>query len=274
MTIKLQIPATIKTAYAVIDGQEYALDVVKGSGVNSVIVKDIPVNSDEPVKIYFGGNDYFANGCDHYYKSYQTVAPSCATHGYTIYKCAFCNVTYRGDFKANLPHDFSGERKTETPATELENGKDYVLCANCDAKKIIETQYRNIAEESNTETTDGINQWVYVSSMFDGDDTTSWTNGTTPVEIVHSFREAYVDKAEITFEIIGGQDLTVYIFDGAEWQSIETWNSADEQSGGSKFTKEFDISARIGGVKFVFNSSRGCTKICEIAVNGIVDIVK
>jgi hypothetical protein len=62
MTVKIYIPARVKTAYAVVNGEEQLLTVNRGSGINTVIIKDIPVNG-EDVKIYFGENSLCDNGC-------------------------------------------------------------------------------------------------------------------------------------------------------------------------------------------------------------------
>jgi Obg family GTPase CgtA-like protein len=51
MTVKLRVPSYATSAYAVIDGEMQMLQVTKGSGINTVTVKDIPVNG-EDVKIY------------------------------------------------------------------------------------------------------------------------------------------------------------------------------------------------------------------------------
>ena len=272
MTIKLQVPSNVTTAYAVMNGKEYTLDVVRGSGVNAITVKDIPVNSDEPIKIYFGGNEDFANGCDHYYKLLETVAPTCKAHGYTTYKCAFCNVTYKADFVGLKDHDFSGERVTDEEATADSEGLDYIVCKNCDTRKEFVTVYTNVATEANSTTTDGVNEWVYVEDIYDGDESSSWTNGTGPAEIINSFTESEIEYVEIRFEVYAPQKMIFYTYDGAEWKQIDEWDSTADTSADAIKVKRYEINEKIKGIRFVFEgTSKGCTKVYEISAYGTTD---
>lgn len=312
MTVKLQVPTNVTSAYAVIDGVQQPVTVSKGSGVNAITVKDVPVNSDEPVKIYFGGNDLYDNGCYHRYGRIETVKAGCETHGYAVYECIFCYVTYKTNYtvpkghsftvfkevvepgcetegytlygcencdktsKTDLAkpkgHDFSQNREIIKEATKTEDGLVLAKCSGCNIEKEITTTYANIAPKAELTATDGINAWTYLGEMFDGKDTTGWTNGTNPVELLLEFNTSSVDYVEVIFERYCDQSLVVSIYDGTEWTDIGTWSSLTDANGTSKHTVSFDVEKSIKSVKITFNdTSRGCTKVCEIGIYGITD---
>ncbi len=268
MTIKLQIPYNITSAYAVIGDKVQMLNVTKGSGVNSIVVKDIPLTG-ENVKIYFGGNDIYSNGCDHRYEKISTTTPTCTQMGVAVYECWRCGASYKGDFKAIKDHDFSGERVTVTAPSATENGLDKIKCKNCDTYKEIVTKYANVATATKTRTTDGVNQWVYVEDMFDGNTSTGWTNGTDVVDIIALFDTASIEYVEVIYERYSSQTLTILVYDGENWTPLE--NLTSEESGG-KVTVRCEVNERIKGVQLKFTSSIGCTKVCEFVVYGIEDV--
>ncbi|MBR2296273.1 MAG: polysaccharide deacetylase family protein, partial [Clostridia bacterium] len=279
MTAKLQVPFTINSAYAVIDGVEYDLEVTKGSGVNSIIVKDIPVNG-ENVKIYFGGNDACDNGCAHIYQYTENVAATCSSRGYVIATCAICNHSYKSGYIKQKSHVLSDEKVVEKVPTLEENGLTTIKCINCDYKKEIVTALENIAPKALMDLTDGINEWVDASSIVDDNLETWWTNGTNNPELTFTFNNAYVDHVAITInrfpdewiENGSNQKFTVSIYDGTQWTELDSWDEQSETSDDSPITVNFDIGKEIMGVKFYFDeTSTGCTTIREATVVAIIE---
>ena len=54
--------------------------------------------------------------------SKSVVAPTCTAEGYTIYECnEVPGLTYKGDYKAKLPHAYDAGKVTK-PATIYEKG--------------------------------------------------------------------------------------------------------------------------------------------------------
>ncbi|MBO5374049.1 MAG: polysaccharide deacetylase family protein, partial [Clostridia bacterium] len=273
MTIKVQVPGTVTSAYTVINGEEQTLEVIRGSGVNAVVVKNAPANG-EPVKIYFGGNNVYNNSCPHNYIPQDAVAPTCGTHGYTPYKCSRCGAAYKTNFTSPLGHDFTGEREAVKTATELEDGLDKIKCKTCNKYKEIPTKFGNVAKYSVINTSEGINEWTYSASMVDDDLTTGWICGTSAPEISFAFNSAKISSAEITFfrEYAMTQGFKVHALIDGEWTELHSWSSEDDESGDSQITVTIDIEKRMTGIKFCFEgTSEGCTNVKEIALTGVVD---
>ena len=271
MTAKLQIPFTINSAYAVIDGVEYDLSVSKGSGVNTVTVRDLPVNGSD-VKIYFGGNDACDNGCAHMYQYDENISATCQSRGYTVGTCIICGNSFKTKYTKVKEHELSDERVVEKEPTSTENGLITIKCLNCDYKKEIITSIADITESGTLTTTDGINQWVYPSDIIDGNKGTAWVCGTNNPEIVLAFNEKYVTKTEITLKRSLGvaQKFTVSAYDGEAWHEIGSWDYNEDTSTDDIITLSFDVNMNAKQIKYYFDSSAsGCTSINEITVLAI-----
>lgn len=63
----------------------------------------------------------------------SVVAPTCTAEGYTIYECnEVPGLTYKGDYKAKLPHAYDTGKVTK-PATIYEKGTKTFTCTSCGA---------------------------------------------------------------------------------------------------------------------------------------------
>lgn len=61
----------------------------------------------------------------------NVVAPTCTAEGYTIYECnEVPGLTYKGDYKAKLPHAYDAGKVTK-PATIYEKGVKTFTCTSC-----------------------------------------------------------------------------------------------------------------------------------------------
>ena len=61
----------------------------------------------------------------------SVVAPTCTAEGYTIYECnEVPGLTYKGDYKAKLPHAYDAGKVTK-PATIYEKGTKTFTCTSC-----------------------------------------------------------------------------------------------------------------------------------------------
>lgn len=271
MTAKFQVPFTINSAYAVIDGVEYDLTISRGSGVNTITLRDIPVNGPD-VKIYFGGNDDCQNGCAHIYQYGEKINSTCQERGYTVATCAICGNSFKTNYTSPKSHTLSNERVVEKEPTLTENGLITIKCLNCDYKKEIITSIGDITDSGTFTATDGINQWVSASDMIDGNKNTSWTCGTANPEIILSFNEKYVTTAEITLKrnIAVAQKFTVSAYDGEIWHEVGSWDYNEDTSTDSIITLTFDVNMNAKQLKIYFDSSAvGCTEIYEIVVLAI-----
>ena len=70
---------------------------------------------------------------DKTYHIKSVVAPTCTAEGYTIYECnEVPGLTYKGDYKAKLPHAYDAGKVTK-PATIYEKGVKTFTCTSCGA---------------------------------------------------------------------------------------------------------------------------------------------
>lgn len=68
---------------------------------------------------------------DKTYHIKSVVAPTCTAEGYTIYECnEVPGLTYKGDYKAKLPHAYDTGKVTK-PATIYEKGTKTFTCTSC-----------------------------------------------------------------------------------------------------------------------------------------------
>ncbi len=268
MTVKLRVPSYATSAYMMVDGEAVILDVTRGSGVNTVIVKNIPVNG-ENVKIYLGGNYNYANDCLHVWGN-KRVSATCSEVGYMLYECAICKVTYKGDFTGKRPHDFGDSRVTEKAPSLTEDGLDVLTCQTCETEKKIVTSLKNMAPGSSITASDGKNQWVYTTDMIDGNVSTKWTNGTATPYVELTFAKSSVQYVEVSVSKYGGtQFLTVSTYNGTEWTEIEVNKEID---GSDVITVRVEVGADTSGVKLdISGTSSGCTMIHEITVIAKID---
>ncbi|MBR2943750.1 MAG: polysaccharide deacetylase family protein [Clostridia bacterium] len=98
MTLRLFVPFFIDSAYAIIDGEEQYVEVVKEAGVSNARVIYINTEISEEgteVKLMLGGNDKYQNNCDHAYSVNEVVEPTVDSFGYTEMICTSCEHTYK-----------------------------------------------------------------------------------------------------------------------------------------------------------------------------------
>lgn len=101
MTVKIFMPFFIDSAYAIIDGEEVQyLEVKKETNARSVLI-NIPMSAEgTEIKIVMGGNEKYANNCDHAYVENKVVPPTVAEFGYTEMICTNeqCGHTYKSKY--------------------------------------------------------------------------------------------------------------------------------------------------------------------------------
>ena len=98
MTLRLFVPFFIDSAYAIIDGEEQYVEVVKEAGVSNARVIYINTEISEEgteVKLMLGGNDKYLNNCNHAYSVNEVVEPTVDSFGYTEMICTGCEHTYK-----------------------------------------------------------------------------------------------------------------------------------------------------------------------------------
>ncbi len=149
MSARFYIPAFADSAYYVLDGVEYDLEVGRiGSGAYMKKYVDIiDVQPDgKPIKIVFGGNKSCSNGCVvHNYLKTDEIESTCTTHGYSIKECALCGASYKLDYTPL--HSFPAEKQKEIVTINgVEQSKYFSICTDCGHEKI---HYYLIEEPSN-----------------------------------------------------------------------------------------------------------------------------
>ena len=142
MSIAIQLPKNADSAYVIIDGKEYDYPVTNsGPYTKEIVVLDVPTDGTE-VKVVYGGNKNYKNGCLHHFykKSYEQEA-SCTERGFTEKECIYCQHTYITEYIAPK-HDF--ERVSQTREEQRENGRflvTYTICKICQEEKILKEEY-------------------------------------------------------------------------------------------------------------------------------------
>lgn len=267
MTVKLRVPAHATSAYMVIDGEKVILDVSRGSGMNVVTIKNIPVNG-EDVKIYLGGNRNYLNDCLHVWGN-KRVSSTCEELGYVLYECALCNVTYKNDFVPTREHTF-GEREIVEIPTLTEDGLEKLSCSVCGTEKEIVTSLKNLAPGSTISASAGINQWVYATDMIDGNIDSKWTCGTDAPSVQLTFAKSSIQYVEISVSKYGGAEmLAVSTYDGEEWTEVAVDEVID---GDGVITVRVEVGAEASSVKLdISGTASGCTMIHEITVIAKID---
>ena len=99
MTVKIFMPFFIDSAYAIINGEEIQyLEVKKETNARSVTL-NIPMSEEgTEIKIVMGGNEKYANNCDHNYAVKELIASTEDNFGYTEMICTICEHTYKSKY--------------------------------------------------------------------------------------------------------------------------------------------------------------------------------
>ncbi len=126
MSATVDIPSYATSAYYLINGVEYDVEIEKlGQRRRVVRLNDIPTDGSE-IQLFFSGNKTVANGCYAHKYDETIVKSTCTTHGYRELECTYCHNTYKTDYydmhNFNIP-------------VEIE-GKFYDMCDDCDAVRI------------------------------------------------------------------------------------------------------------------------------------------
>ena len=142
MTMKVFVPGTIDSAYALVNGEYQPLTIETDfSGLGKyVTVYDIPVDNSE-VKIVLGGNRLCNNGCKHSYITVESVEATHDEFGYNKYSCTTCENEYYGKYTAKV-HEYTGKREVIVANSVAIKGYDRVQCAYCDHTIIEETVFQ------------------------------------------------------------------------------------------------------------------------------------
>ena len=141
MSITVPLPSFADSAYAIIDGVEYDLTVENSSPYEKeALILDVPVNGTE-VKVIFGGNKNYKNGCIHHiYKKSNVVQATCTERGFTEMECMYCLHTYIVKYVAPR-HTYGSvtlkKQETREDGVYLIN---YRVCEDCGYEEIISEQ--------------------------------------------------------------------------------------------------------------------------------------
>ncbi len=74
------------------------------------------------------GSTTYTRTIDHNYEAYQTVAATCTSQGYTIFKCSQCGDTYNGNYTDKAAHTYVA---ATTSATCTSQGYTTYTCSKC-----------------------------------------------------------------------------------------------------------------------------------------------
>lgn len=105
MTLRIFVPFFIDSAYAIVNGEEQYVEVVKEAGVSNARVIYINTEISEEgteIKLMLGGNDKYQNNCQHAYVENEVVAPTQTEFGYTEMICTNCEHTYKELYKNKI----------------------------------------------------------------------------------------------------------------------------------------------------------------------------
>ncbi|MBO5357108.1 MAG: polysaccharide deacetylase family protein [Clostridia bacterium] len=144
MSFTAILPKYADSAYAIIDGVEQDLTIKKlDEYTKSVTVVNAPTDGTE-VKIVFGGNKNYKNGCAyHIYQKDITYQPTCTERGYTEMVCIYCNYMYKSQYK---PAGHTYETTNLTREEQREDGKyliTYRICADCGQERMLKEEIIN-----------------------------------------------------------------------------------------------------------------------------------
>jgi peptidoglycan/xylan/chitin deacetylase (PgdA/CDA1 family) len=139
MSARFYIPSFANSAYCIIDGVEYDLEVGRiGSGAYMKKYVDVlDINPDgKPIKIVFGDNKNCSNGCVvHSYIEIDEIESTCTTHGYTIKECTLCGATYKLDYTPLHNYPSTKEKEIVTINGVMQT-KYFNICEDCGHEKI------------------------------------------------------------------------------------------------------------------------------------------
>ena len=120
MTLKFHLPYYVDSAYAVVDGVEYYLNVEKEVAYLNTVISE----EGNEIKIYLGGNNKYYNNCTHNYQVKEVVESTSNSFGYTLMECINdgCGNTYKTLFtdKVNVEDTHRTVNSTEAIVTKKE----------------------------------------------------------------------------------------------------------------------------------------------------------
>ncbi len=143
MSFTVELPSFADSAYAIIDGVEYDLELeVIDAYTKAVTIVDLPTDGTE-VKIVMGGNKNCKNGCPmHFYTNSDVVEPTCTTRGYTERICEYCDHTYICKYK---PAEHTYSTTNLTREEQREDGLyviTYRKCTLCGGERILKEELK------------------------------------------------------------------------------------------------------------------------------------
>ena len=141
MSFTAILPKYADSAYAIINGVEQDLKIKNlDEYTKSVTVVNAPTDGTE-VKIVFGGNKNYKNGCAyHIYQKDMVHQPTCTERGYTEMVCIYCSYMYKAQYK---PAAHTYESTNLTREEQREDGKyliTYRVCTECDYERILKEE--------------------------------------------------------------------------------------------------------------------------------------
>ena len=141
MSFTVELPSYADSAYAIIDGVEQDLTIKNiDEYTKTVTVVNAPTDGTE-VKIVFGGNKNYKNGCVyHFYQKGMVYQPTCTERGYTEMNCIYCNHMYKSKYK---PATHTYETVNQTREEIRDDGKyliTYRVCTECDYERILKEE--------------------------------------------------------------------------------------------------------------------------------------
>ena len=131
MSIEVNVPSFVDSAYAIVDGEIQYLEVTKKTNKKYVTVKNIDASGEE-FKIMLGGNTNCKNKCNHIYTLKERVNPTCEAIGYDINECVHCTRTYIARYVDKYGHSYMGNPNEHVCPTNVSEGYEKYKCRFCD----------------------------------------------------------------------------------------------------------------------------------------------
>lgn len=141
MSFTVILPSYADSAYAIIGDEEQDLTIKKlDEYTKSVTVVNAPTDGTE-VKIVFGGNKNYKNGCVHHiYQKDMVYQPTCTERGYTEMMCIYCSHVYKAKY---TPASHTYETVNLTREEQREDGRyliTYRVCTECGYERILKEE--------------------------------------------------------------------------------------------------------------------------------------